>query len=629
MSIRRIVTFISLIAALVLVPAPARADGFSMGSVDISAVVGTDGRVQVTERRDFSFDNDVNGVFWTIPLGGNQQGEMASIEVTGVAEESGGNEATYRREDAALSGDRGVYSVSDEGDGLTVKVFSPHEDGDRATYTISYTIDGAVMGWADTAELYWKFVGDGWDEPSENVRLTVAFAGAAASGVAATTGSDGANLRAWGHGPLTGDVALDPGASTVTYTIPVVDPGSFAEARIAFPTAWVPGLTASSRDRLPQILSEERRWADEANARRERARAAVGAATVVGIGLPVAFLAVMVALKLTRGRKAKPSFDETYFRDVPSDDHPAVIAALMHGGNAGNGAVVATLMKLTDDKVVAISKTDRARHGIFGDKVEEDYLLAVEPARRAGLTDTIDRAALDVYFGDAAKGAFSEMIEAAEDDPRGYAKRWEAFSLAVEARFEERNLVASTGAAAGAAACLVAVVLGVGAFAAAVLTGAEAALIGIPFCIAGGGIGCTFRRYTQEGVELRARCSALKRWFEDFTRLGEAVPGDVVLWNKLLVLAVALGVSDRVLEELAAATPRAFDEGYAGGYHYPSWWWIRSHGSLGSPASKLNAASSLSLSQIAGSSNSSGGGFGGGFSGGGGGGVGGGGGGTF
>ena len=139
----------------------------------------------------------------------------------------------------------------------------------------------------------------------------------------------------------------------------------------------------------------------------------------------------------------------------------------------------------------------------------------------------------------------------------------------------------------------------------------------------------TFHRYTQEGAELRARCVALKRWFEDFTRLGEAAPGDVVLWNKLLVLAVALGVSDRVLEELAAATPREFEDDYVGGYYYPAWWWVRSHGSLGSPANTLNTVSPLSLAQIASSSDSSGGGFGGGFSGGGGGGAGGGGGGTF
>ncbi|MBE6469781.1 MAG: DUF2207 domain-containing protein [Coriobacteriaceae bacterium] len=635
MPTRRLAALISLIAALVLVPAAAWADGFSMRSVGIEATVEPDGTVQVTEERTFTFENDVNGVFWTIPLGTNQQGRTSAVSVTGMTEAGGVETREYRREDDALSGDRGVYSVTEEDGVLTVKVFAPHKDGDQVTFTLSYVLDGAVMGWADTAELYWKYVGDGWDAPSENVSLTVTFAGAAASGVAATTGSDDANLRAWGHGPLNGNVSLAAGANSVTYTVPEVGPGTFAEARIAFPAAWVPGLAASSESRLPQILSEEQAWADEANSRRERARMATGAASAASIGLPAAFLAIVGFLKLTRGKKAKAAFDDTYFRDVPSADHPAVIAAFMHDGRVGNEAIVSTLMKLTDDKAVAISKTSRTRRGLFGDKIEEDYLLAVDPARSAALEDDIDRKALEVYFSDRAQVTFSEMTDGAKDDPEGYAARWESFEVAVKARYEARGLVASTGVGAGVAAILIGglilfMLIWYALTAAATgFTGSLLPLAGIPLCIAGMVVGCSFRRYTQEGAELHARCLALKRWLEDFTRLGEAVPGDVVLWNKLLVLAVALGVSDRVLEELAAATPRRFEEGYAGGYYYPSWWWVTSHGSLGSPASELSAVSPLSLSELAGSSSSSGSGFGGGFSGGGGAGVGGGGGGTF
>ena len=393
--------------------------------------------------------------------------------------------------------------------------------------------------------------------------------------------------------------------------------------------SWVPGLSASGESRLSQILSEERAWADEANAQRERARSIAGGARVAAIGGPVAFLAAIIALKRVRGRKNKAAFDETYLRDVPSNDHPAVIAAFMQDGNVDNEAIVSTLMRLTDDKVVAISKTSRTRRGLFGDKVEGDYLLVVDPDRRESLSDKIDREALDVYFDERGKVAFSEMTEDAKKRPEEYAARWSSFQVTVKARLEARNLVASTGVVAGVLSCLLAVLLAVVCVGATIYTDDPLPLVGLPFCLAGGIIGCTFRRYTQQGAELRARCLALKRWLEDFTRLGEAVPGDVVLWNRLLVLAVALGVSDRVLEELAAATPREFEEGYQGGYYYPAWWWVSSHGSLGSPASSLGAASPVSLSQLASSSSSSGDGFGGGFSGGGGGGVGGGGGGTF
>ena len=100
-------------------------------------------------------------------------------------------------------------------------MFSPHESGDSAIYYVSYTMTGAVMNWSDTAELYWKFVGDGWSADSDDVEMEVYFANAAA-GTAAVKGD---NFRAWGHGPLTGDVSLDADEPMVTYTIPCVHQG--------------------------------------------------------------------------------------------------------------------------------------------------------------------------------------------------------------------------------------------------------------------------------------------------------------------------------------------------------------------------------------------------------------------
>lgn len=37
--------------------------------------------------------------------------------------------------------------------------------------------------------------------------------------------------------------------------------------------------------------------------------------------------------------------------------------------------------------------------------------------------------------------------------------------------------------------------------------------------------------------------------------LKEAIPSDLILWNKLLVMGVALGVSKEVLRQLAEAVP--------------------------------------------------------------------------
>ena len=154
-------------------------------------------------------------------------------------------------------------------------------------------------------------------------------------------------------------------------------------------------------------------------------------------------------------------------------------------------------------------------------------------------------------------------------------------------------------------------------------------LLGIGMSVTAAIIGATAKMYSSEAVELLNRCQALERWLEDFTNLDEAVPDDLIPWNKMLVLAVAFGVSDEVLRQLADAVPNELREDENGMYYYPSYWWYYGHGGLHSPMSEMHDAYQATVAELSSSSSSSGGGFGGGFSGGGGGGVGGGGGGSF
>lgn len=235
---------------LLLLPAAAHADGYSMTQTYIGATVEADGSLTVVEGRQFDFDDDINGVYWDINTGSNQQGGSVGVDVLGVEEE----DTAFNKVDSANKGDSGVYTVEQSDGGVKIKVFSPHESGDSTIYYVSYTMTGAVMNWADTAELYWKFVGDGWSADSDDVEMEVYFANAAA-GTAAVKGE---NFRAWGHGPLAGDVSLDADEPMVTYTIPCVHQGEFAEARITFPSDWVPQLAASSEERMSTVLSERR-----------------------------------------------------------------------------------------------------------------------------------------------------------------------------------------------------------------------------------------------------------------------------------------------------------------------------------------------------------------------------------
>ena len=622
--------------ALLLLPVAAHADGYSMTQTYISATVEADGSLTVVEGRQFDFDDDINGVFWEINTGSNQQGGTAGVDVLSVEEE----DTAFNKVDSANKGDSGVYTVEQTGDGVRIKVFSPHESGDSAIYYVSYTMTGAVMNWADTAELYWKFVGDGWSADSDDVEMEVCFANAAA-GTAAVKGD---NFRAWGHGPLTGDVSLDEDEPMVTYTIPCVHQGEFAEARIAFPSDWVPQLAASGEERMSTILSEEKEWADEANARRAHARMIANALAVLSVVAAVAFTGTIVMLKL-RKRKPKPLFQDEYFRDVPSADHPAVLSALMSWNEVPDQAYIATLMKLTDDRVIKLEQATvtKAKKGLLGrEKEEQTYRVTVtDEAWKAAKKDGIDRDVLKVFFAgvkpdkDGVRSrTFSELEEYASERTTSVGDKLEDYQSTVKGKLEARELIASDGTVALVAGLVLGIIIVFGILGSLFYTdfadaNVGAAMISIPVTIVGFVLSCTFRRYTSEGAEVAARCKALKHWLEDFTRLKEAVPGDLVLWNKLLVMGVALGVSKEVLRQLAEAVPadlRNSDDFYD---NYPCYWWYYHHYGNESPLDSFNDVYHETIRELASSSDSSSGGSGGGFSGGGGGGVGGGGGGTF
>ena len=603
--------------ALLLLPVAAHADGYSMTQTYISATVEADGSLTVVEGRQFDFDDDINGVFWEINTGSNQQGGTAGVDVLSVEEE----DTAFNKVDSANKGDSGVYTVEQTGDGVRIKVFSPHESGDSAIYYVSYTMTGAVMNWADTAELYWKFVGDGWSADSDDVEMEVYFANAAA-GTAAVKGD---NFRAWGHGPLTGDVSLDADEPMVTYTIPCVHQGEFAEARIAFPSDWVPQLAASGEERMSTILSEEKEWADEANARRAHVRMIANALAVLSVVAAVAFTGTIVMLKL-RKRKPKPLFQDEYFRDVPSADHPAVLSALMSWNEVPDQAYIATLMKLTDDRVIKLEQATvtKAKKGLLGrEKEEQTYRVTVSDAGWKSAKG-IDHMVLKVFFagakpdenGDRSR-TFDELQHYVKQHATPVGDKLEDYQNTVKGKLADSEYVASDGIVAMVFCLVLGILIAfvpVGSifFTDGAQANITAAVISVPIVLVGIGVGLTFRRFTPEGAEVAARCKALKHWLEDFTRLKEAVPGDLVLWNKLLVMGVALGVSKEVLRQLAEAVPPEVRE--ADGFYdnYPCYWWYYHHYGIESPLDSFDDVYHESIRELASSSDSSGGGGGGG-----------------
>ncbi len=623
--------------AIALMPCLALADDYSIDQVSIEATVSQDGSVSVGEARTFDFDGSFHGVYWEIPTG-TYKGRDIETTIDSVGELIDGTFVPFTE---GYSGEEHTYELSDHGSYIRVKLYSAHSYED-ATFVIGYTDTNLASRYEDVAELYWKFVSDGWDVESNNVTCVVHLP--VPEGRTIVPEED---VRAWGHGPLDASVTFE--GNDVVYHVPGVGTSEFAEARITFPESWLSGAPQLSGRSLPGILEEEQRWADEANARRERARMLTYGGSA---GLLVATIASILGslMSLVRYRRThRAQFDDKYFRDVPSGDHPAVLGALYRGGSPSDEDFTATLMRLTDLGAVKLELVTLRSKGLLGrEKTRKDYRLTCLPKAADMKLSPIDRKALHTLFLDIGRRAphhdgddesaeivyFGDIEKVGKRHPESFDAAYRGWEAVVEGEVSKRHFFKDdTRTGRGVAiVCLTGVSLlfiatvffmlvtefwaaGI----ALILLQVASLLVSI-FAIA------KCEPVSREAIELKAKLAALRNWLKDFTRLEEAVPRDVVLWNRLLVMAVVLGVADEVIRQLRVAVPElmtnpAFMPTY--GWYYDS--------PVGRPYSSFRSnygsAHSVSSSKLASSSSSSGGGGGGGFSGGGGGGFGGGGGG--
>lgn len=529
----------------------------------------------------------------------------------------------------------GYYSYDSEK--KTLYAFSKTSNATK-TFVFDYTYTNAIDRYDDCSVLYWQFIPKGWDVDTNNVNATLTLpvpSGQAVSG--------GGNVIAYGHGDLSGDVAFNADG-TISFTIPRVKSGTFAEMRVAFPPSWTPSVSSAKTHASSQwdsIMQEEAGWQREAQMK----RIASALLLVVPLLLSVAMVVASIVMFRRHGKERKPEFQGEYWRDVPAKGvHPAVIGRIWRWNEEDPNDLIVTMMHLGNQHVVSIDAEQSVRQRkILGDKVETTYRLTYHEDKAADL-ERIDYKALDAMFKHFSGDTFtlSELQEYAKEHAEEFmdgVKRWES---AVDDEVGKRGYFELEGERYKSVMQFVSVGIAVLAAVLSVVLENFAPLLGLlPGCAVMFAFSFFMPRRSRDAVEIHARCEALKKWFEDFTALDKAVPTDAKVWGELMVYAYLFGVSDRVAEQLSQINPDIWDDAAFAStvywYHAP---YSYAAGAAGVStgdffhdafdntfASAQAAIDAATAKDLASDVFSGGGGGGGGFSGGGGGGFGGGGGG--
>ncbi len=598
-----------LLLAVVACSGIAQAKSFHYPGIEVMAELRLDGSMHVQEARQFDFRGNFHEAWRKMPV-------IPGVAVTNVTVSEDGR--PYRRSEG---GQPGTFKIEQSGNEIAIYWY--YDIADRvATFTLEYDVLGAVEKHADVAQLYWKFI-----EPDRGVDVEVAKVM-----VMLPAGVSSDSVRAYAHGPLWGEVTIEQGL--VVFTCKPLPDGERLEARVLFPTAAIASSPRQYGDVIEtQVLEEERRWAETANADRVRAQEETARSinerrrwSTLVAAMIFGAVVVWLIMYFGYGREFHEDNAPEYLREPPAEWTPNEVAYVWRWGQLMPGDMTATLMDLVRRGALRlIVKTERHERlgGLLGEKIEQEYEIERVPDKQQGLSESERYLVNHILFDKEKENviAIEEFAKNARAHPSASQRKYKHWKKLAEKEAKRIPVVDPKSKAALG----VGIVIGFIIFFASVMLGgstnspvffasAVAGFVMIPASFA-------ILRRTPEAARELQRWQAFRRYLTDFSQMKEYPAPAVVLWEQYLVYAITLGVADKVIEQFKELYPQVAEQA---GSAFPHW--VMAGGtplsgmqSIGSVLSSFNSTMATATSSFSSSSGS-----GGGFSGGGGGGGGGG-----
>ncbi|MDC2839967.1 DUF2207 domain-containing protein [Limosilactobacillus mucosae] len=239
---------------MILIPIQGLADGdFNIKQYQVNVDVLKNGDANLTQKITYEFNGDFHGVYYNQDLKG-----IGKADQIAAAVEQNGH---LTKLPISQSGQNDTVKTTQTNDWLKLKVYHQISDAE-ATFIYHYRLHNVITSYQDTAELNWKIIGTGWDEPLHNVSIVIQL-----------PGKNIDSLKAFTHGPLNGKTVVLKKQGRVRMTVDRVSAHQFVESHLLFDNAIVPDSTKHvDKKVLAAKLKEEQELAKKANAKRAQQR---------------------------------------------------------------------------------------------------------------------------------------------------------------------------------------------------------------------------------------------------------------------------------------------------------------------------------------------------------------------
>ena len=541
MNLKKIAVIIIL--ALVLLSAAnliyAKDHEYNIKNANIDLTVQTDGMLHVNESYLYSFDGTFNGVYRDINLKSSQNISNVQVHVDGAY-------CTYELEEHNGKKRIVVYLWADEAH--TQKI---HDQDVKISY--SYNMQNVVTLYDDVGMLQYKLWGEDWDRD---------------------VGSVTANI----HLPGDKDIIyyLNPSyynssdsinGNTIHVESTKIPKGQFYELTALMPldnfsnATYAKHLHENAKDK---IISEVTNYRNGVNFWGNLFKIFAGLCIISPLSLGLVYLKY--------GREPKVNYNGIYERELPTDDSPAVVNALLNRSDIGTPNMEgfeATIMDLIDRKIFKM-RIESSEH-------LEDLILDLDDSRYNELSaeeksvfdlletfsydNVLNVSQLSSKLNNEINGKlfvekFDEWKDIVKKQSIGEDKISEYFNdtgtsisnfigicgLIIAAIF---FIIAAFSKHPSAMWTLIASVF---------LAVVSIATMMLPEDILG--------HWTPEGRVYYLKWMNFKKFLKDNSLIKEHPPESIVVWNKYLVYGTALGVADEVYKSMKLYEPSVTDDDY-------------------------------------------------------------------
>ena len=507
------------------------AASFRIEKLDIEANLQKDGSMVVSEAVTYDID-EINGVYFDIDAKGF--GELEYIQVFEDDSTGGFKEV-----------DSSNYEVSVSDELYRIKLYSKNHNN-RRTFKFVYKLPEAITVYDDVAQFNRKMVGKEWQQGIKYITAKVI--------IPVSASYDNSNILVFGHGPLTGEV--DKEGNTVVYRLNNYYPGDFLEAHILMEPEIFSEYNKSKivhKDMKQKLLDMEAKFADEANAERDKAirqqeminKVFEKPGLIFGVLSSIwGALMYYIHVIFKRKNKVKNSVGK-YLRELPDNSSPALVGGFMTN-SINDNEILATIVDLVRRKVLTLENSDKNSIIILTGSTEN--LSAQE------------KAIVDIYINDFGDGKSLDLKSFGffQKVPMSVARKFEKWRAMVQSEMNRKNLTyQGLGCLGVIFFAFFPMIFTFAGLVIGMITVNKMFLLIVVMGIILFVSGAKARYPRKELAEAKDKWQAFKNFLSDYSQLEEAKITSVHLWEQYFVYAVALGVSDKVVK----AYKKALDMG--------------------------------------------------------------------